>query len=61
LKTINPKSIHDGKYTILRLKMRENGFNPNIMVTHANPENTNMMIVAALHESVSSLSTGSKF
>jgi len=41
--------------------MRENGFNPNIMVTHANPENTNMMIVAALHESVSSLSTGSKF
>jgi len=61
LKIINPKSTDDGKYTILRLKMRENGFNPNIIVSHAIPENTNMIIVAAPHESVSSLSTGSKF
>jgi hypothetical protein len=41
--------------------MRENGFNPNIIVAEAIPENTNMIMVAALQESVSSLLTGSKF
>ena len=50
-----------GKYTSATLNSRVNGFSAKRVIVKANRENSSIITVAAFHEKVSSVSTGSKF